>query len=248
MHRLSPPVEEHTLTIPYSTQKFSNNLIATSSVFYECSFQVKNFNNLLGSQNYISCNGDLFLTPSNLVPASDFPYEQQRIATQYLINTFPLWKRMKDGNWNNLERSIRKHSNESRSGFIVVGGTLGVTTLPDNRGQQQPLYMTRNKANVPTVAVPKLVWKLVYDYRHYSSIVFVMTNNPYRTSTQDLFKYREVVCDCVCDMTDGWFQGWDRKDFTKGYIYCCTWDQFQQNVGIDYYLAGTKLLRKKKHI
>ncbi|KAJ9599341.1 hypothetical protein L9F63_010162 [Diploptera punctata] len=240
-------VQERTISTPYSSEKFSNNLLTTPYEFYQCRYQLENFKSTLGfnqARKFINCNNGHFFAPGNLVPVSDFPFEQQRTATQYFINTFPQWKIIRDGNMKNLERSIRKYVKDSGNPLTVFGGTLGVTSLPSSAGREELLFMTRNTTNNPTVAAPKLVWKVIYDSHVFESIVFVIVNNPYRTNVVELFKNREVVCNCVCHETEGWFDGWDRLDFTKGYVYCCTWEEFHQTVGIDY-LANTKLLRKK---
>ena len=248
-HTLQTPVHEQIFRISYSNQKFSKNLIATPEDFYQCSSQIENFSILLDSRTQstklINCNAGYYYVPSSLVPASDFNLEQYRRATQFYFNTFPQWRQIKEGNWNNLEKSIRNYANLLGYELEIRSGTLKTATLPHIGGQEQPVYMTRDNDGTPTVEIPRLVWKLVYNRRNYESIVFVSVNNPYRTSTQDLFKYGEVLCYCVCDQTEGWFEGWNREVFAQGYIYCCTGDEFRASTGMNI-APGTRLMRKKR--
>jgi hypothetical protein len=209
-------------------------LFETPDQFYTCKNQVANLGHLLGPQThvhrYINCDkgGDMYLTKAHLVPKSDFLFEFQQKTTSYNINTAPQWQTINTGNWRILENRIRRYANNHSADLTIVTGTLNVKTLPHLLGVQQHKGLQNNA----TMALPALFWKLVHDRTRNAGIVFLIINDPY-VDYRHIFSY--TVCNCVCSKTTSWFHGWNRFNMKKGYVYCCTVDNFRANTGMTLY-------------
>jgi hypothetical protein len=113
-----------------------------------------------------------------------------------------------------------------------VAGTLNVMTLPNLSGVQKRLFLTKGGNKNITVPVPALFWKLVHDRSSNSGIVFILVNNPYY---KNLVNSDSVVCNCVCGKTMSWFDGCNKFDKRRGYVYCCTVDDFRFKTGTNPY-------------
>lgn len=212
----------------------SLELFETPDQFYSCKSQIASLSNLLHSQtqaeSYIDCDigGDMYLTKAHLVPRSDLLFEFQQNTTSYDINTAPQWQTINTGHWRILENRIRRYANSHNADLTIITGTLNVSTLPDLFDMHQNLYLTEGK-NKTIMPVPALFWKLIHDRTKNAGIVFLLVNNPYYLNLQTR---GYLVCDCVCGKTTSWFDGWDRFDRRKGYVYCCTIDDFRRKTGM----------------
>jgi hypothetical protein len=205
--------------------------------FYRCKNQIMNLGHLFNSQThaqkYIDCDkgGDMYLTKGHLVPKSDFLFGFQRKTTSYDIATAPQWQTINSGNWRILENRIRRYANSHNVDLTVTTGTLNVLSLPNLFDVPQFLQLTKGENNT-FVTVPALFWKLVHDRTNDSGIVFVLINNPH---VRHRLKVDYVVCTCVCRKTTSWFDGLNRLDKKKGYIYCCTVEEFRNRTDTSYY-------------
>jgi hypothetical protein len=212
--------------------------------FYNCKNQIMNLGHLFNSkthaQKYIDCDkgGDMYLTKGHLVPKRDFLFGFQQKTTSYDITIAPQWQRINSGNWRILENRIRRYANNNNVDLTVTTGTLNVLSLPNLFDVPQFLQLTKGENNT-FVTVPALLWKLVYDRTNNSGIVFVLINNPYVRYRRN-FGY--FVCTCVCAKTTSWFDGFDRFDKKKGYIYCCTVEEFTNRTDTKYYPFRVKNL------
>jgi hypothetical protein len=190
---------------------------------------------LLGSMaqasKYINCGykSDMYLDRYHLAPREDFPLRYQKIAASYYINTAPQWRAIHTGNWDILERRIRRYVSRQKVDLTIVTGTMNVTTLPDRFGTDRYLYLPEDHRSNSSLPVPALFWKLVQDKTRNAGIVFVMINNPY---DHDLQAHGYVLCTDICSGTSSWFDGWNRLDVRSGYVYCCTVDEFATKSGI----------------
>jgi hypothetical protein len=111
--------------------------------------------------------------------------------------------------------------------LTIVTGTLNVTSLPDLFGVHQKLYLNKDE-NSTLIPVPGLLWKLIHDRTRNAGIMFLVVNNPF---LHDLQTSGYIICDCVCEITWYWFDGWNRSDMKKGFVYCCTIDDFRSKTG-----------------
>jgi hypothetical protein len=227
-------VNFHT-TIPFSSSNFGSGNTKPPEDFYSCKNQIRALEHILGSMTqankYINCGyrSNMYLDQCHLASYDDFLFGYQKKAASYYINTAPQWKAINIGNWDILERRIRRYASKQKADLIIVTGTIKVTTLPDVSGIEQYLYLSKDSRNSPTVPVPALFWKLVHDKARNAGIVFVVVNNPYH---HDLLTRGYVICTNICSSTSSWFDGWNRLDVSSGYVYCCTVDEFRTRSGI----------------
>ncbi|KDR14811.1 hypothetical protein L798_11258 [Zootermopsis nevadensis] len=208
----------------------------TPDQFYICKNQVATLRNLLQSKNhaqkYIDCDkgGNRYLTKAHLVPKGDLLFEFQQKITSYDINTAPQWQTINTGHWRILENRIRRYANRHNADMTIISGTMDVMTLPDRFGIDQNVYLTKGEERNITMPVPAIFWKLVHDRARNAGIVFLLVNNPHHQDFETTRGY--FICECVCSETSSWFDGWNRYDIRKGYVYCCTIDDFSQKTGM----------------
>lgn len=198
---------------------YYNSLPDSPDVYYTCSNQQRTVGRLVGSSRvnrYIKCSNNInYVAKAHLAAVPDFMYFAQQESTKHHVNVVPMWYSIKNGNWLNLEEEIRQYaSNTSRapSDLVIYSGTLGITNLDNHR-----IYLGRDSNNLNVVPVPQWVWKLVYEPTTKEGIVFLVVNNPYRLS---------FTCRCVCAQTQ-WTRAWNRADAHKGYVYCCSVNNFR---------------------
>lgn len=235
-HILSKSIDTHLHTSNrLSNSNFDNVDTKSPEDSYFCKNQFRALEHLLGSvtqaSKYINCDyrSDMYLDKCHLAPRDDFLFEYQKKATHYYINRASQWKVIRIGNWENLERRIRRYASKHKTDLTIVTGTINVTTLSDIFGTEKYLYLPEGSGSNAVLPVPALFWKLVQDRARNAGIVFVVVNNPYR---HDLLASGYVACTDICSSTSSWFDGWDRLDVSSGYVYCCTVDEFGTKSGI----------------
>jgi hypothetical protein len=206
--------------INLNEENYYTGLSDPPDTYYTCSNQRSVIGEIVGSSyvnQYIRCSNNInYLVAAHLATPLDFVYFAQQRSTQYHVNVVPMWHSIKHGNWIKLEEEIRQYaSNTSRedSDLIVYSGTLGVTSL-ENRN----IYLGRHNNGNNVLPVPKWIWKLVYEPSTQEGIVFLVVNNPYTLS---------FACSCVCAQTK-WTLAWNRGDRNKGYVYCCSVNNFRR--------------------
>jgi hypothetical protein len=234
---LSKSVGNHDVSVHTSTRFSSSNFGSGNTRSPEgfCKNQIGALEHILGSitqaNKYIDCGyrSNMYLDKCHLAPYDDFVFRYQKKAVSYYINTAPQWKAINVGNWDILERRIRRYASKQKADLTIVTGTINVTTLPDIFGTERYLYLPEDAGSSPTVPVPALFWKLVQDKARNAGIVFVVVNNPYH---HDLLTRGYVICTNICSSTLSWFDGWNRLDVSSGYVYCCAVDEFGTKSGI----------------
>jgi hypothetical protein len=196
-------------------QQHYTGLPDSPDTYYSCSNQHRIIGDLVGSSHiarYIRCSDNInYLVKAHLANPLDFVYVAQQRSARYYVNIVPMWSTIKTGNWFKLEEEIRQYAgNLSRedSDILIYSGTLGVTTLLNHN-----IYLGSD-----ILPVPKWVWKLVYEPNTREGIVFLVVNNPYTLS---------FTCSCVCARTK-WTLDWNRADRSKGYVYCCSVNEFRR--------------------
>jgi hypothetical protein len=197
-------------------ENYYTGLPHSPDTYYTCSNQLRVIR-FPGVDQYIRCSNNInYLVKTHLASSLDFVYVAQQRSTKYHVNVVPMWYSIKNGNWMKLEEEIRQYaSNTSRedSDLIIYSGALGVTTL-----RNQDIYLGTDNAQNKVVPVPNWVWKLVYEPSTQEGIVFLVVNNPYTL---------RFACSCVCAETK-WTLAWNRRDRNKGYVYCCSVDNFRR--------------------
>lgn len=188
--------------------------------------QRKTINQLLGmtNNNYtiIGKSNDYFLSRGHLTAKADFIYGYDQRSTFYYVNAAPQWQTFNEGNWNELEQSIRYFVGNGVSNVTVYTGTYGITTLPHaNNGRQTQLhlYVDNGKRGIP---VPEIYWKIIYNPVKQLGTAFVGVNDPYYGK-----KHKKLCNDISSDIP--WLR-LDSMNVTAGISYTCTVDDLRKSV------------------
>lgn len=190
--------------------------------------QRKTINGLLGMSNnnytYVSKSDDFYLSRGHLTAKADFVYGSQQRSTFYYVNVAPQWQPFNEGNWNELEQSVRFFVGKGTADIRVYTGTHGVLTLPHAQtGKPVKLYLYVNgKGGSNGIAVPELYWKIVYDPKRQLGTAFVGLNDPY------FGEKHEKVCKDVSAQIS-WLR-WDQRNQTAGISYSCSVDDLRRTV------------------
>jgi DNA/RNA endonuclease G (NUC1) len=167
------------------------------------------------------------LDRGHLAAFADFTYYSQRMATQYYINTVPQWSSFNRGNWKTLEGRIRKMAREANTNLIVYAGSCNVPKKVNN-----DKYTYRATQVVP---VPEHLFRILYNQITKQSLVFLGINNVHR----DMDISQHIACEENYDelksftKRESFFEGFNRKDITKGYIYCCRLTDFLDSCNLN---------------
>lgn len=182
----------------------------------------------VGNYKYVHDTDDFYLARGHLTAKADFIYGSQQRSTFYYVNAAPQWQTLNGENWNTLEQNVRDFASERGLDLVVYTGTYGLSSLPSESLNHEPvelfLYYGQNGMGMKKNAlpVPAIFWKVVYDPKSQRGIALVGVNNPYNP------KLEFVLCEDVCAKVD-WLT-WDRRDFVKGYGYCCEVNELRKTV------------------
>ena len=149
-------------------------------------------------------------------------------ASYYYFNTAPQWQKFNNGNWANVENSIRKYAMKHKKNLKVQTGTfqiLQLSSVEDAEEKFSNVALGEN-SNIP---VPLYFWKIVFNPDQNQAIAFVGINHPLLKNIDGIpLKYdlcpneSESLCEDL-----GWkFR--NRKKAKKGLLYCCSY----QSLGI----------------
>lgn len=192
---------------------------------YVRGLQRRNINKQLGmtsnNYTYVSKSDDFYLSRGHLTAKADFVYGSQQQSTFYYVNAAPQWQTFNEGNWNELEQSVRYFVGRGSKDITVYTGSYGITTLPHAvSGKATELYLyLDNKRN--GIAVPEVYWKIIYEPNQQLGTAFVGVNNPYQAK-------HTKICNDVCNELE-WIR-WDQNNVTAGISYCCTIDDLRKTV------------------
>ncbi|KAG8237895.1 hypothetical protein J437_LFUL017043, partial [Ladona fulva] len=169
-----------------------------------------------------------FLSKGHLCPSADFNIQTWRDATFHYINAVPQWQAFNGGNWKDLEDSVKiKSRTPTPRDLVIYTGAHEVLKLPDVNKNPTRIFLLNATQNSNSLAVPEKMWKIVLDEQKKEGVAFVLLNIPFNP------KYPipdpTPLCPDVCDEIT-WVQWTDRKNGTKGKIYCCTVDSFVKNI------------------
>jgi hypothetical protein len=214
---------------------FFKGLTPPIETVYNCkSGQQSILASLLGSEEavhrYIDCNsrGGESLDKGHLAAYADFVYYAQQKATLYYVNTVPQWQSFNAGNWKFLEDKIRKYAESQNTDLIVYAGYHKVARLRDKNNKQHPIYLAKDVNNNDVVPVPDQMYRLVYDQDMARAIVFLGINSVEINPNIS----KRLICQDVCEQAMTFFTGWNRKNASKGYVYCCSLSDFLSSSGL----------------
>ncbi|XP_059608101.1 uncharacterized protein LOC132255944 [Phlebotomus argentipes] len=196
---------------------------------------------ILGSQNLaddlIHPTNDYFLARGHMAARADFIFGNHQRASFYFINAAPQWQTFNGGNWERIEDGVRRFVADRGIEVEVYTGVWGVLHMADVNGNPQPLFLVPDATN-PRIPVPKFYYKVVFEPRTSSAIVFIGVNNPYATRQEITDEY--MLCRDVGDRVN-WLN-WDRERLSLGFSYACEWHDFVRVVDHLPNLSVTRLL------
>ena len=176
-----------------------------------------------------------------LVPRSDMFYRSQQDSTFFYINTVPMWKSIRDGNWKLVEAIVRKTAGKDKqpANLDVWTGGYGILAYQNSDGEwcithiyinppctngtmvisgnATEISLTSNSDGEGAVPVPQFLFKYVVDQVRNRGIVFVTLNDPHATA--DMLE--EVLCTARSSCSSLYPQF---KTVKQGYTYCCAID------------------------
>lgn len=197
------------------------------------------------SAQYIDGEHGLYLTPTFLVPDNFFYYKAFREATFRYVNSAPMWKQIKFGNWAMIERSIKNYINLYSASIRIWMGIDGTLQLPKSE------YI--NNTNVTTyvnlflyppdrqIPVPTFFWAVVLHSYFRRGVALIVVNNPFANSDIDYIKCQ--------DISEGtmWLDSETKRMKHLGLSYACTLDDFAVNFKSAPVMENEGFLRYKKN-
>lgn len=72
---------------------------------------------------------------------SDFFYKTEQHSANHYINTVPMWRQIKIGNWKLIEKIVREIARMKEVDLDVWTGSIGILTLPDANNQPVKIYL-----------------------------------------------------------------------------------------------------------
>lgn len=158
-----------------------------------------------------------FFAKGHLSPDADFVPQEWQDATYYFMNAAPQWQPFNNGNWKQMEASIRNLASASKLNLLVQTGTFEGLQMDENN----TLYLGRNDA----IPVPLYLWKLVS--HEDKAMAFVTVNNP-MVGNEDMANFN-ICPDDDPDLCED--HGWlfpTRKKANKGLLYCCSYKSLKK--------------------
>ncbi|XP_011502648.1 PREDICTED: uncharacterized protein LOC105366035 [Ceratosolen solmsi marchali] len=208
----------------YSTGPFYQNISMNPWIFTKQNQQSR-LRTLLNSTAlvdiYIPNAGDSYLVESMLVPKEDMFYQAQQRSTFFYINTVPVWKSIRDQNWNLVEQIVRKVASKQPIELDVWTGGIGNLTLNNSQGNATTITLATNGEGNDVVPVPRFLFKYVMNKIANTGIVFITVNNPHVTAI--------TVSDILCQTYAKCAILYPQFNIAiQGYTYCCTVDSGSQ--------------------
>jgi hypothetical protein len=207
------------------------------AVAYKQKFQKVILNNLLKSKTLADkyLNESFYFDRGHLSPDADFLFASTQYTSYYYINVSPQWHVINTRNWKKLEMIIRAFAETKRKTFKIITGTYGILTLPDVNGTHVEVYLFGDK-----LPIPKYFWKIVYEERVQQAVVLINLNNPF---VRKLGR-GEYLCENICNKV-GWdYASW--SDYGRGFVYCCDYNQFADEVKTAPKLSVVEVLQGPK--
>lgn len=179
--------------------------------------QQQMFTRLFGPQQaaeYFTNNH--YLAKGHLAPDADFYFKDWQEASYYYSNTAPQWQSVNNGNWKDVEYTVRKLARETGRDLQIWTGTLGLLQLPSN-GSQVEVYLTENQGK-KYIPVPAYFWKVVLDPVRVQAVVLVTANNPHLSRLPRSTAFCKDRCQDL-----GWDRHLNNKDKAEsGLTFCCS--------------------------
>uniref|UniRef100_A0A8D9BQJ9 DNA/RNA non-specific endonuclease domain-containing protein n=1 Tax=Cacopsylla melanoneura TaxID=428564 RepID=A0A8D9BQJ9_9HEMI len=238
-HMVSPSVQYHmtkVARIRFIQDRDAYGTLKNVEHLYDRNQQVETISKLVNSkalaQKYIQKDGHslAYFARGHLSPKGDFVYSGEQLATFHYINVAPQWQYFNGGQWEKIESALRNYIVHNGVKVHVTTGTIGITQLEDEKGEDKDIYLYYNQnKGEKLVKVPKLYFKLV-QFGNSSSplnVAIVGVNQPYENHVK--MTTNDVICEDVCHRYP-WLSSISEQNDQRqsaGYIYCCTFKDFR---------------------
>lgn len=179
-----------------------------------------------GSEQYFDIPKNVFLARGHMSAKVDHVYGNQQRATFFFINAAPQWQTFNAGNWERIEDGVRKWVSSNGMYVDCYTGVWGVSSLPNNEGVDQELYLTFDESGKGLIPVPKLYFRVVIEPSTKKGIVLIGVNNPHISLERIQEEY--ILCEDVSDKIT-WIN-WTKGDLLLGYSYACEVQEFRKVV------------------
>jgi len=203
--------------------------VSSADTAYKLKTQEKTLQTLLGEDKGSSVfnKRTSFLAKGHLAPDADFIYEEWQDATYFFANVAPQWQAFNNGNWKAMEIAVRDQARKTGRDLLVFTGTLGQLAYRSDSGQRTPLAIAKGEGDeaFSLIPVPEFYWKIVHDGQEDEAIVFVGLNDPHFEGDAEV---EAQICPNVCEDYLWLFSF--RTQAEKGFLYCCTYQDFKQAV------------------
>lgn len=163
-----------------------------------------------------------------LTPPDTFIYKYQNKAARHYLNTAPMFRSIKEGNWKKIEDACIRLAVLNGLDLTVHTGTHGILELDNLQKRREKVFLRTTKTELK-MPVPKYIWKAVYDEsipKKTRGVVIVMSNNPLEPPTDS-----DYFCKNVCEQVN-WIKATYlfTKNPKEGIFFCCAVDDFLRTV------------------
>lgn len=142
------------------------------------------------------------------------------------MNAAPQWLSFNNGNWLQVEISLKTFVAKRNIFVDVYTGTDGIVSYADVKGEYQPIYLSIEDPKRPRIPVPKIFYKVIVANELNAGIVLIGVNDPHATIKRIQSEY--VICPDISDKVN--YITWERKNITAGYSYACAVNEFTKVV------------------
>jgi len=201
----------------------------SASSLYSKRYQNLLFARLAGSSRSKEILSKNYLARGHLAPDADFVFKEWQDATYYYGNAVPQWQSINNGNWKQLESSVREKAEKDGKQLLIRTGSFGVMELAaaaDNNRAAAGLkeVWLSSKDDKTSIPVPKYLFKTITNTETNSTIAILSANNPLLPRVTR----STILCEDVCIQT-GWAQQFNHRDeIERGIVFCCSPQEFAQ--------------------
>lgn len=174
----------------------------------------------------INGTDSMYFVHFHLVPAGDFGTKADRDSTFFVENCVPGLQKVNNGNWLAIEDKVKSSAVHKTE---VITGQFGQLVLVSTAGEKVALTLDsdrviQKKNRYDKIKVPEFFYKIVRDTVTKEAYAIVTAHNPFLTEFAGPKMCKVDIC----------AENEKLKDFSKGYTYCCSFDEFTKNLQTKY--------------
>uniref|UniRef100_A0A1A9X2H3 DNA/RNA non-specific endonuclease/pyrophosphatase/phosphodiesterase domain-containing protein n=1 Tax=Glossina brevipalpis TaxID=37001 RepID=A0A1A9X2H3_9MUSC len=160
-----------------------------------------------------------FLMPAQYAPDTSMITPADKLSTYDYANMAPQYQPVYDGNVWRVENITRDFAAKRKAEFEIYTGGYEQLRAQHN-GKKEYVFLGDK---IRYHGVPQYIFKFVIDKKNDAGIVFLTLNNPHVQNVKEV-----EFCKNVCDKAN--VVDPDLKDPTKGYTFCCTWNDVKDYI------------------